>query len=583
MQMAVIFRTLVTVRLAFVMCLVLAAPGLAQDTANSMPGFNHTEESGFPLNGRHTEIFCEACHIDNQLEGTPRSCVSCHNGSRAKGKPAAHPPAGSDCAQCHTTANFVPFDFDHTQITQDCTTCHTGSGARGMPGDHIPIKGSCDDCHVTTGFTDVRVEHASVVGECASCHKPGGVAPAQPKDHIPVPANANCGDCHSTFRFAGAIFDHMAVDQPCASCHNNSLVIGKPVDHIPAPETCNDCHTPFFEESFTTVQLDHSVVPGDCASCHFPGNPWDAPYKPASHPPNVGEDCESCHSTFAFSIGRQFDHAQVMGACSDCHFIGNGFGAPTILSADARHANILDDDCSQCHTTTGFDPYVSFPLPHGGAVVGSCAVCHEDADPFGNAPGPSDGPSQHSLIVTNSCEDCHLSSSFTALSVSPIPHADIMTAGNCDQCHTTGSQLAGASTQSTAAMADSRHSQITSTECDTCHTSTSVFTSLVGVIPHTSVTGTCVSCHSFSSQFDGADGQPSWHVGDTSTTCDNCHSTGSSFSATLSMSHSDPGATDCQDCHDPDRAGSSNYSTATKRPHEDRGQCSGCHNTTSFP
>lgn len=539
---------------------LLSGPASAQETVtgvNPMPGFDHANEAGFPLTGRHAEVICESCHVNNQLSGTPRECVACHTpGGRARAKPANHPPAPNECSQCHTTANFVPFDFDHTYINQDCTTCHGAGRARSQPANHIPVEGSCDNCHITTGFTEVRVDHRFVKGECADCHRPGGVAPAQPANHIPVPAGESCGTCHSTFTFAGAVFDHMAViDQPCASCHNNDLVIGKPIDHMPAPETCSDCHTPFFEQMFAFADVDHSVVPGDCASCHFPGNPWEAPYKPASHPAGVSEDCESCHNTFAFQIGRQFSHDEILGAaCADCHFAGNTIGAP---EKPVNHADITDN-CEACHVTTSFTA-VTFDHTE---TTGFCANCHVT----GNLGAPT-RPVWHTEDV-GECDDCHTST---------VAFADVLMNHNadsddCSSCHIVNPSNWGAPTRPDWHL----EAAMSGISCTSCHSANE--SPALSDLNHLVVgfdTADCQSCHALTS----TPTPPPFHngAGVTTTNCTQCHAAAND--PTPTMTHTGFVNSECAECHfdyqawtlDPNNPGSG------RQTHTSGDSCTGCH------
>jgi predicted CXXCH cytochrome family protein len=46
-------------------------------------------------------------------------CGSCHNGMVATGKNATHIPSGEVCDDCHTTAAWVPANFDHVNISGD--------------------------------------------------------------------------------------------------------------------------------------------------------------------------------------------------------------------------------------------------------------------------------------------------------------------------------------------------------------------------------------------------------------------------------------------------------------------------------
>ncbi|WP_158221915.1 hypothetical protein [Actibacterium pelagium] len=487
----------------------------AQETVtgvNPMEGFEHSEMAGFNLTGRHAEIICESCHIDNKLEGTPRDCVSCHNGGIAPGKPATHPAAGNTCSDCHTTRNFVPFAFDHVGINQECATCHNGSKARAKPANHIAASDSCDDCHVTTGFQNARVDHTQVIGVCATCHD-GVTAPGQPVDHIKV--GDDCASCHSTFQFAGAILDHNQIDQPCATCHNGTTAVGKPVNHIPAPETCGDCHTPFFEQSFTQVDLDHDVVPGDCVSCHYPGNPIGAPFQPAAHPP-ASNECSECHDTFAFSIGRTFDHDEVVGNCADCHFTGNSWGAPV---PPVEHVE-TSETCDGCHTSTDSFSLVSFDHTYASSSPTACVNCHSNGsfvDGFSAAWRAK--PTGAHTGTSDNCGSCHEPGTNWTVSSIDFEHSEV-TSSDCASCHVGGGLGAPGPTSS------AHITGITSTSCGSCH-DTDGFDVSLAELDHSLISSSdCALCHQTGEL--GATTQPSWHSSNGwqySFTCSSCHTT----------------------------------------------------------
>ncbi len=292
-----------TVWLVWAIAAVVASPTVAQETVkgvNPMPGFDHSE-TGFALTGKHATLICESCHVDNKLKGTPRACVACHNGSLAKGKPRNHPPAGTQCTQCHTTRNFRPFAVNHTMIAQPCATCHNGRTAFGKPANHIPANDQCDDCHVTTSKKDVRVDHRDVIGSCVSCHN-GKIAMGQPKNHIAAPNE--CGACHTTFQFKNPIVNHSMLFQPCAACHNRGTVAANSADRTPPDwhrvlgmTDCESCHLP--GASWSGAFMDHSRASSDsdCVACHFAFGASGPPNPNVSsrlHTPD--ESCTTCHA-----------------------------------------------------------------------------------------------------------------------------------------------------------------------------------------------------------------------------------------------------------------------------------------------
>jgi hypothetical protein len=70
---------------------------VAPRTVPASGGFKHS----FPLDGAHTKIACEQCHIAGKYAGTARECMACH-------RDAHNPTLGRQCAACHTTKAWKP-------------------------------------------------------------------------------------------------------------------------------------------------------------------------------------------------------------------------------------------------------------------------------------------------------------------------------------------------------------------------------------------------------------------------------------------------------------------------------------------
>lgn len=55
--------------------------------------------TGYELTGKHIQVPCNQCHLNNDYENTPTTCNDCH------AKDDVHQgQLGTDCAACHTTA-----------------------------------------------------------------------------------------------------------------------------------------------------------------------------------------------------------------------------------------------------------------------------------------------------------------------------------------------------------------------------------------------------------------------------------------------------------------------------------------------
>jgi hypothetical protein len=131
--------------------------------------FDHNQ-TDFGLTGKHSEVPCAECHVDDIFVGTPQTCFGCH------AQDDVHRGLlGSYCAACHTTETWQRGPFEHTfpldhggQGIIACTTCHT------VPGDYTAY--TCYNCH---NPDDIRRQHpfAQLMGtditNCVRCHPTG--------------------------------------------------------------------------------------------------------------------------------------------------------------------------------------------------------------------------------------------------------------------------------------------------------------------------------------------------------------------------------------------------------------------------
>ncbi|MFQ5622604.1 MAG: cytochrome c3 family protein [Paracoccaceae bacterium] len=113
----------------------------------------------------------------------------------------------------------------------------------------------------------------------------------------------------------------------------------------------------------------------------------------------------------------------------------------------------------------------------------------------------------------------------------------------------------------------------TANTCDDCH----VTTRWSDVrFDHIAVTATCITCHSVGNPWGNTSkaDHPSGHM-PTTNTCEDCHISTTSF-ATVLFSHAAATGV-CSSCHF-----TGNPWGVTGPGHSPRGECDGCHNTTSF-
>ncbi len=227
--------------------------------------FDHAK-SAFPLEGKHQQVKCEQCHVNNVFKGTPTTCVACH-----KQDDAHDGQLGTACEACHTPQGWDQATFDHAK------------SAFPLKGKHQQVK--CEQCHVNNVFKGTPTT-------CVACHK-------QDDAHNGA-FGTDCAACHTPTRWDDVTFDHAQTVFPlvgqhrqvsCQQCHANNVFKG-------TPTTCVACHADpaFHRGAFGT----------DCASCHTP-NGWAPARYRGSHPAIADEggsginhghtSCRTCHPT----------------------------------------------------------------------------------------------------------------------------------------------------------------------------------------------------------------------------------------------------------------------------------------------
>ena len=147
-------------------CLALALAGLSGLAAQGqgiVDRFDHYR-TGFPLDGRHGTVSCEACHVEGRFAGTPRTCVECHDNRHAEGKPFRHIPTATSCETCHTTLDWRTSRFDHTDYALGCVRCHNNFTAPGKTLTHPATDDVCESCHNTIHWNQILPTAPSALG-----------------------------------------------------------------------------------------------------------------------------------------------------------------------------------------------------------------------------------------------------------------------------------------------------------------------------------------------------------------------------------------------------------------------------------
>jgi hypothetical protein len=426
--------------------------------------FDHTVQTGFPLDGRHAPIArdCAQCHKTRSFLTAQPSCASCHADPHK-------PSLGTACLSCHSTARAfkdASTAFDHSKAAfalagahqrVACERCHVKQTFKGLK------FASCADCH--------RTPHRQTLGDtCASCHAPDTWR-TRKIDHA-----------RTGFTLKGS---HVQLD--CVKCHTKPPAQA----HLKSAK-CADCHADTHRGAFKQ----------DCVACHtesrFGGAPFD--HKTTAFPldgKHAALTCVQCHKQAATTgaraaTARAVDFKGLSTACSSCH--------------TDPHRNQLGTRCEQCHASSTFK-VAQFTHPRtpeffGGQHAGvSCAACHITGDPRQprRTGVPIDGWTFKNLPLT--CTTCHAD-----------PHLGQLGA-KCDACHTLAApkfQVAQFDHARSTFVLTGAHAAV---ECAKCHKKET------GAFPAGSGTATrfkglakdCTICHR----------DP--HLGQLGSRCDTCH------------------------------------------------------------
>lgn len=277
--------------------------------------FDHNRNTDFRLTGKHREVACTSCHMDQIFKDMPASnenpnCQACHADPHGAKMPDA-------CQNCHITEGFkLAQNFDHQK-----------SFGWALQGRHSEI--SCQKCHTN----HLKGDYAVPVGG----------------KNLKVTACANCHvDVHSG-KYGTA----------CESCHNVqsfTVQFGEKIHDLGFFKlqgahdqmACNDCHRPDTNLQGTGQQ---------CNWCHE---------KTDIHSGKMGPECGDCHSQTSWlptnfrhnTTGFRLSGAHRYVECSSCHVNQIYQGLPS--------------DCYFCHS----DSYLSSITQHSGTGIQDCSDCH---------------------------------------------------------------------------------------------------------------------------------------------------------------------------------------------------------------
>ncbi len=339
--------------------------------------FDH-KKTRFPLEGKHRQADCNACHVNESYKNTPIECLACHliNGEHAGAEK-------NNCSQCHGVEEWKNPVYDHKKNTKFA-----------LEGRHFELK--CDSCHRNNSFFN-RDKTGKM---CLDCHKTDDVHKGK--------NGAKCESCHSAVNWKQVNFEHNRDSQfklsgrhiglQCAVCHKDNsgkMKIGiacyichkkNDIHKGQQGTSCELCHGDSgwkeeikFDHDLTGFPLIglHAVVA--CGECHLSSAFKDADKSCVSchrlndfHKETLGENCEKCHNPNGWKLW-EFDH-----------------NTQSTYKLDGAHEGV---ECQSCHQR---------PMGKDVQLSSSCYSCHDDDD-------------THLGRFGQQCERCHSTDSFKKL------------------------------------------------------------------------------------------------------------------------------------------------------------------------
>ena len=335
-------------------------------------------KTNFPLNGKHVNVACNICHVNEKYTKTAVACVACHLINDVHNS-----PRDARCEQCHSTRGWKNISFDHDKGTKLALT-----------GKHLQT--ACAACHAANVFTTTTPTN------CLACHKLDDTHKAK--------NGTKCEQCHTTSGWKKVTFDH--------DRDTHFLLSGK---HRAAD--CEACH----RIASADMKIDKA-----CLSCHQAQD---------VHKGQEGKDCQSCHNDAGWKVNVKFDHDRtrfqlkgphIVLACNTCHLSAAFKDAKRACSSchekDDTHKGALGEDCAQCHTADSWKQWDfkhnimtkfllteahetlkcrachNAPLEHGTRLPTDCASCHQKDD-------------VHKSASARDCQRCHNAGSLRKMAI----------------------------------------------------------------------------------------------------------------------------------------------------------------------
>lgn len=344
-------------------------------------GFDHNEDTRYPLRGEHLGVECSKCHAQGMTWELPAKkrrikrdidqCITCHKDVH-KGK------FGRDCAKCHQEEGFKKIKtqgFDHNKTRFP------------LAGKHADV--SCNQCH-KNGNSWVLTRFQKCIDCHDNFHKGEFTKAKRPE---------RCEDCHSVDGYVPAYFgvqEHSKTDFPLKDAH------------LATP--CAACHLGTVNSRNEVVKRKFKFASMDCIACH------EDPHRKQVDKYKTKTGCLSCHTGASWSIinfnhdltGYELTGRHQKNECRDCH-------------VDAFPFNLKNG--------------IRLKIPDFSKSKNQCFECHEDIH-RGQFKDSSGTKNQQAV----KCEKCHTTTDWMAELFDHDTHSRFKLDGahekaRCDACH----------------------------------------------------------------------------------------------------------------------------------------------------
>ena len=471
-------------------------------------------------------IFAAAAATGNTIFSPGR--LSAQGSSGAIRGASSHSDLAKQCAACH------PAFWSGDRMGDRCVECHADVGDEIGLGEGFhagyATTANCRDCHSDHQGREASLTRADMRGfphertgyllwahlpvasggsyTCVECHL----------DSLQVFDPDTCQTCHLELDPPYAVQHRAAFGAGCVRCHDGIDTYGHLYDHADSGFALTGGHAElecvFCHQGATTLEALRAA-PADCQSCHAADD---------VHEGRLGLSCGDCHTPDGWE-GASLDHRltrftltgkHLRLECEACHidrqWVGIGMECRACHSQDDRHRAQFTVDCSDCHTTNGWNDITfnharsSFPL-EGAHASADCAACHPGGRYVGTEStciGCHASEDRHNGEFGADCSACHQPTRWEDWTfdhdLSAFPLTGAHRGASCQSCHNGGSFGGTPSSCAGCHSKPGSHGSAFGSNCGACH-STSAWrpASFNGPHPfsmnHGGAGGNCGKCH----------------------------------------------------------------------------------------